>query len=143
MGDVARFIEEVRACLGTRWRHQGRLPGVGLDCVGLVVVPAGRVGLRVADSLDYGLRPDGRLRAMVEAQMDPSPDPRPGDVLLFWAERPGVASHVGVMTSLGVIHTDRSVGRVVECSFSSHDPNDQLASRFDGAFKFREDSWLR
>lgn len=29
-------VAAARARLGTRWRHQGRLNGVGLDCIGLV-----------------------------------------------------------------------------------------------------------
>lgn len=31
------IVTRARACVGTPWHHQARLPGVGMDCVGLVV----------------------------------------------------------------------------------------------------------
>jgi NlpC/P60 family putative phage cell wall peptidase len=31
----AQIVAEARTWLGTRWLHQGRLKGVGVDCVGL------------------------------------------------------------------------------------------------------------
>ena len=36
----ADIIAIARACLGTPFRHQGRIPGVALDCAGLVVAVA-------------------------------------------------------------------------------------------------------
>lgn len=32
-----RFVEAVRETVGTPWHDQGRLPGVGLDCWGVVI----------------------------------------------------------------------------------------------------------
>ena len=38
------MIAAARACLGTPFHHQGRMPGVGLDCIGLVIVALARCG---------------------------------------------------------------------------------------------------
>jgi NlpC/P60 family putative phage cell wall peptidase len=54
-----RMIAAARGCLGTPFHHQGRMPGVGLDCIGLIVVAARAVGIEVRDTFDYGRRPDG------------------------------------------------------------------------------------
>ena len=57
----ARFLAEVRKEIGTPYRLQGRLAGVGLDCAGLPVVAARRAGLEVVEAADYGRRPDPAL----------------------------------------------------------------------------------
>lgn len=40
-----QLLTTARICLGTPWRHQGRLPGVALDCVGLILMPLRAHGL--------------------------------------------------------------------------------------------------
>lgn len=35
IGDAV--VSAARQCLGTPFRHQGRIPGVGLDCLGLIL----------------------------------------------------------------------------------------------------------
>ena len=32
------MIAAARACIGTPFHHQGRRPGAGLDCIGLIVI---------------------------------------------------------------------------------------------------------
>ena len=56
------FIKNLRSHLGTRWQHQGRLPGVCLDCAGLVVIAARQSGARIVlDKSAYDRRPDPHL----------------------------------------------------------------------------------
>ncbi|MDD5585633.1 MAG: hypothetical protein PHY92_01580, partial [Alphaproteobacteria bacterium] len=57
---AVRMIAAARACLGTPFHHQGRKPGVGLDCIGLIVVALQAAGYDVRDRFDYSPRPDGR-----------------------------------------------------------------------------------
>lgn len=59
----AEVVAAARAELGTLWIHQARLPGVALDCAGLVIITARRLGLLPADwdIADYGRLPDGTL----------------------------------------------------------------------------------
>lgn len=62
MTTAAAFIAAARSMLGTPYRHQGRLPGVALDCVGLPFAAAWECGLvdRSVDVRDYAPTPDGR-----------------------------------------------------------------------------------
>ena len=59
----ADVVAAARAELGTPWMHQARLPGVALDCAGLVIITARRLGLVPVDLdiADYGRSPDGTL----------------------------------------------------------------------------------
>lgn len=88
---IPAFIETVRSYCGTRWRHQGRLPGIGLDCGGVHVCAAQAVGLPVHDHPGgYPRLPDGFTIEAILSQdlvkLDPMPAPddlQPGDLLLF------------------------------------------------------------
>jgi len=42
---AAAMIEAARRCIGTPFHHQGRASGIGLDCIGLIVI-ALRAALR-------------------------------------------------------------------------------------------------
>ena len=53
------FVDAARSCLDTKFHHQGRLKGVGLDCAGLVIVAASLVGIELSDMRGYGRIPDG------------------------------------------------------------------------------------
>jgi hypothetical protein len=57
----AAFVEEARKYLGVRWQHQGRSI-LGVDCVGLLVMPAIALGVLTAeqDVRDYGRQQDGQ-----------------------------------------------------------------------------------
>src|SRR5258705_11857517 len=79
------FITEALTWEGTPYRHQGRLKGVGVDCIGLLVGVAHALGLTDYDLTDYDKRPDGSLRARMNEQLDPIPlnEAKAGDVLLF------------------------------------------------------------
>lgn len=52
------YYEKAREFIGTPFRHQGRLPGRGLDCVGLVVCAATAFGVQIDDVTDYRRTPD-------------------------------------------------------------------------------------
>lgn len=117
----AAIVTAARACLGTRFRHQGRAPGRGLDCVGLVAVVGRTLGLVDYDVIDYGRLPnEARLRAHIEAAGFQPVDPeaaRAGDVALMRFTR--AAQHVGILTGQSpkgrtLIHAWMQAGRVVE-----------------------------
>ncbi len=118
-----RLVEAARTCLGTPFHHQGRTPGVGLDCIGLVVVALRAVGFRVQDRQDYAPRPDGQSleKALREHGFTPLPSgepPQPGDVLLFRYD--GQPQHVALATSpTALIHAFAPAGRVVETSLGA------------------------
>lgn len=111
------FVAAALAQVGTKFHHQGRAAGVGLDCIGLVVCAARLVGWRVTDRTDYGRRPDGRaliegLRAHggVEVEVE---EIEAGDILVFRYD--GQPQHVAVALGDGrMVHAFAPAGRVVE-----------------------------
>lgn len=111
----AQFVGEARTWLDTPYRHQGRLKGVSVDCVGLVIGVAQALGLSDFDVTDYDKRPDGTLQVRCEAHMMPIPrgDALPGDVLLFhWANNP---IHLAILTDENtIIHAYLPNRKVVE-----------------------------
>lgn len=62
-------IDEARSWVGTRFHHGGRVKGVGVDCVGLVVCVAAALGIKPHDRAAYPLRPNGELKPFMERFM--------------------------------------------------------------------------
>lgn len=91
------IVAEARTWIGTRYRHQGRRKGVGVDCIGLVGgvalacgVPNASAWLADPDMHNYARTPDPRmLRAACARFFDivGLDHALPGDVLLFSLER--------------------------------------------------------
>lgn len=109
----AAALAAARACLGTPFRPQGRLPGVGLDCVGLVLVAAAAAGIDLRPP-PYRLSGDPRLlMAAVLAGQGWRPAPLGPGRLIVMAPG-GPARHLGLLTDAGVIHAHAGLGRVVE-----------------------------
>lgn len=103
----ADIVREARTMLGTPFHHQGRLPGVGLDCVGLPVAIARRLGIPVEDDTTYPPETDGKLLTRcLEACCDRVKDgAQVGDLLEFLRGR-GV-HHLAIVVAkdpLRVIH---------------------------------------
>lgn len=113
-----RIVAAARACMDTQFRHQGRLPGKGLDCAGLCVVALRAAGVEMRDVKAYGRVPnEGRLQQAIDAQPGlrriALADADAGDVVLirFGAE----PSHVGILSAQDcIIHAYERIGRVVE-----------------------------
>lgn len=88
------IVMEARRWIGTRYRHQGRTRGVGVDCIGLVGGVAVSLGLPGAGEwlTDRGLHNYARtpnpttLLAGCLRYMDQVPAADVGDVLLFSVE---------------------------------------------------------
>ncbi len=63
------FVAAVKSYVGTPFAHQGRCPGKGLDCVGVLVCAAHESGLSKADFLRYSEEPDGTLLKNLEPHL--------------------------------------------------------------------------
>ncbi len=123
-------IIAARGYLGTPWKHQARVKGVGVDCIGLLVGAFNEAGTPIKDCIDYGKNPNPRRflahlarqfrRISGANQLDVHADPsawmaeQPGDVLVFQFQGPNLPQHVGIATDRGVIHTYQSAGAVSE-----------------------------
>lgn len=107
-----QIVATARACIGTRFRAQGRVPGLALDCVGLVIVAGGiDAGVVPAYALggDHGHLLDETLQLIGCCKV---PTLLPGDILVL--EPAPRLRHLAIVTSLGAVHAHAGIGRVVE-----------------------------
>ncbi len=113
---AALIVAGARACLGTRFRPQGREPGLALDCAGLVLAALAKAGRAIDAPRDYSLRGDG-LAARAEEGLAAggvfvTGAIRPGDLIVF--EPVAGVAHLAVASEAGVIQVHLGIGRVVE-----------------------------
>ena len=110
----AEIVAAVRACVGTRFRSQGRLPGVGLDCVGVALVAATAAGACPGDLPAYSLAGDHEVQLddILERWCMQVTEAKPGDLIVF-APAP-LRRHLTVVTERGVVHAHAGLMRVVE-----------------------------
>lgn len=133
-GDI---LASARACIGTRFRHQGRLVDHGLDCVGLLVCVARQCGMTVCDSPNYDRRPAHGLLEKHLCLSGLSPvdldDMQIGDVALFQFNGP--PQHVAILGDahrpFSMIHSYMPARHVVE-----HRLDDLWRQRLVGAYRF-------
>lgn len=103
-------ISTARTYLGTPFQHQGRLKGVGLDCVGLLICLGKELGLfdSQLEYTGYRRRPDGvLLTELMNLHLGAKPDGdliKPADVLLIRVRQPQHAVLVTDIRPLTVIH---------------------------------------
>lgn len=103
----AAVVAAARAWIGTPYRHQASLRGVGTDCLGLVrgvwrevigdepeALPA--YSSSWAEAAGEEMLARGGQRHMIEVPRDAF---RPGDVLLFRWRRGSPAKHAGIATA--------------------------------------------
>ena len=113
-----KIIDSARSFLGTPYNHQGRLKGIGIDCVGLVVKVAEEIGITgIQDRTDYSSRPSGILpiemkqAGFVEIPVE---ERMPGDIGIFWFRAPHLPQHAAIFTEKGVVHTFNGSDTVIE-----------------------------
>lgn len=113
--EAAAIVAAVRACVGTKFRAQGRVPGLGLDCVGVALVAAHAAGMGAVRVPAYALRGDhaGAIDPALERLgCRPIAPARAGDLLVI-APAAG-RRHLAVLTPAGAVHAHAGIGRVVE-----------------------------
>lgn len=108
------IVAAARGCVGTRFRSQGRVAGIGLDCIGVALIAARAVGV------DFTVPPYA-LGGDHQAQLETALATRgcravdaaaPGDLIVA---APAMGRrHIGVRTRDGVVHAHAGLGRVVE-----------------------------
>lgn len=107
-------VDRARTQLGVRWFHQGRIPGVIQDCIGLLSFSFAPWGIK--DRTDYGREPHGgQLETLVEEQFGPpvTPPMRVCDVVLMsFPDKRKPPRHAGIIADyqgpgggLSLIHT--------------------------------------
>jgi len=131
-----QFIAAARASVGTPFRHEARLPGVGLDCIGVAVCAAIACGLVHRDIKAYPLRPNGQLIRELDAQLvlvaqRSMEGARPGDILAMQFE--GTPHHIAIYTGATIIHAYIAAHKCVEQPMV-----DYWRSMVQRVYRFRE-----
>lgn len=137
--DNAAIVAEARSYIGTPFHHQGRVKGIGIDCVGLVIGIAHALGLSDFDTADYGRQPDPvAMGATLDAHLDRVnlSDIRPGDIL--WLRMIWEPMHLAIVTEvdpLRIVHAYQRPGlsRCVEQGI-----DDAWRRRIVACFRYRE-----
>lgn len=130
--ETSEILRIARSWLDTKFHHQGRKKGVGVDCIGLIVGVATELGLQPTDQLNYARQPDeSALKTALENNLQSS-ELQVGAITLFAIE--GRAQHVGIITDchgLGVIHAYAQARKVVE-----HALDEEWKKRVVATFSF-------
>lgn len=116
------IVALARETIGTPYQHQGRVGGLALDCAGVPVHVAKRLGIPLTDWTRYGRLPvPNEMRAALDAHLVrvSKRDMRAGDVA--WLRFQQEPQHLGIVADyplggLSLIHAYNRAGlsRVVE-----------------------------
>lgn len=114
------IIAIARSAIGTPFVHQGRVAGKGLDCVGLPMYVADRLGVEYVDVIGYPRRPEGgKLEATFDAHVESGvlvrvkiSEMQAGDFLML--RFGGQPQHLAIFTGENIIHSYQQVGKVCE-----------------------------
>ena len=120
-----QVVDCARSYLGTPFHHQGRLKGIGLDCVGLLIRVGHDLGLTEFDHTGYPRQPiEERLYERFREELDEinSWEALPGDIVLFRILKH--PQHLAILGDyhgggLSLIHAYSPVGKVTEAHFSA------------------------
>ena len=130
-----RIFLAARACVGSRFRHQGRRPESGLDCVGLIVYVAKTLGLGGFDRRNYKKIPGrdaiSRYAKAAGFSQRTIDHMMPGDVVILKFGR--YIEHSAIISDRGIIHACEKYGRVVE-----HSLDEEWRSRIMSVHSFPE-----
>ena len=128
------IVAAARELIGTPFVHQGRIPGVALDCAGTAIVVAQKIGFDVADVIGYGRTPDnGLLERTVAGQPFLVPvkvsEIAAGDILVMrFGKEP---RHLAICGGDTIIHSYEAVRMVCE-----HRLSDVWRARITAAYRF-------
>lgn len=112
------IIDEARSWVDTPYHHQGRLKGVGVDCVGLVIGVGRALGICSFEFFSYERSPDPTiLLGHLREQLTRGNVPQRGSILLFSFTRE--PQHFGIYTGVDdtIIHAYSCAKKVEEAPF--------------------------
>lgn len=134
--DRQSIVDTARSYIGTRFLHQGRMRGGGVDCAGLLMCVAYDLRLRDVQISGYGRQPnEDEFRAALREHLVPIgyTDILPGDVLTFAVP---IEQHIAIVSRINpiwIIHAYEKVGRVVDQELDA-----TWLRRLRGCYRLRE-----
>lgn len=128
-----KIVQAALSYEGTRWCHQARQPGVGMDCAGVVICAYREAGLKMMDDPHYSPIPDPvRMREYIEknAYEIDFDDALPGDFVWLKFSDP---QHLGVLThDFWLVHAYLQARRVIVQRWDA-----QMQARLVATFRHR------
>lgn len=134
----SEIVAEARTWVGTPYRHQGRVKGARVDCVGLILGVGKELGLLDISPEDwkrhagYSTQPNPRLmgegmrKFLVEVPIDPTVVP-PDGAIAWMAWREDLPMHLAIIGTFEgrktMIHAYGQAGACVEHGFVSEWPS--------------------
>ena len=111
-----QILAKAREYIGTPFRHQARLKGVGVDCGGLVICVVRDLRGKTYDYTQYSRQSGQWLLDHMRAgyREIPVADAVAGDVMVFWIRHRHIPAHMGLLTETGIIHAHDGVKKVAE-----------------------------
>lgn len=103
--------------VGTPFRHQGRSPKTGVDCVGVVLCSVWSAGCDVPDCLGYGPVPKSEVlleQLGKRAERVHLDDAEPGDILLFQYSANMPLHFAMLVEDWHMVHAHRTTAKVVK-----------------------------
>lgn len=134
--DANLIVEHARLLEGVKYKHQGRRPKLGLDCVGVVRHIAAQQGVSLVDWCRYPLGGSSAklLEKLAENGFEEKPveTAEPGDLLLFRRRPQAAPTHMAVLLDDGTfLHaSDRTRKVTREVLRSEHSAYLHSAWRF-------------
>jgi hypothetical protein len=113
-----KIVDVAQTLIGTPYQHQGRMPGVGLDCIGVPLVVGWELKLigNYYNPQNYARDADGSLIPNLQKFCDRKCIFEPGLIAVF--KFSAQAHHVGILTRFrddwGLLHAYQNVGAVKE-----------------------------
>ncbi len=111
-----RIFFQARRCVGSPFRHQGRSPEHGMDCVGLIVYVSKSLGLSDFDMVDYKKIPRQKAISRIAREAGFAEksisEMKPGEVVILRMGK--YLEHAAILSDRGIIHACEKFGRVVE-----------------------------
>jgi cell wall-associated NlpC family hydrolase len=116
-----RLVEIARGYIGTPFHHQGRLPGVGLDCAGVAVCALRECNIEVQDITGYARVPSKGIfdtAVLDHCNKISQNELEAGDFVMFsFLSEP---QHIAIMSSpTTIIHAYSPLNKVLENSLDS------------------------
>jgi len=130
---VYDILTVARSCIDTPFKHQGRIPGLALDCAGLLIAVAQYLGVEYIDIDGYSRNPsNGLLEMALDLQpcLERVAVKQTGDVLLM--RFGGDPQHLAILDGETIIHAYSVVGKVCR-----HQLTEQWARRIVRVYRFR------
>lgn len=128
----ANIVAAARRYVGTPFHHQARVPGIGLDCMGVPSCALQEAGDPRRRRVNYPRSPNGTLLRELDAQfgrIDPA-QAEDGDLVIFVLQcAPRHPWHGGLLDGDKVIHACAAARQVVRETLT-----DELRSRIVAAY---------